>query len=75
MQHDVRECAHRARRTAEDLCFSVVCANRAEKRKVLNAVSKKAKDQLAVRFVPPAVVGKWRARVDSMQAAVKHVLR
>lgn len=79
MPHDVREYVHRVGRTARagknGRCCSLVCSDKTDERKVLNAVAKKARDRLVARTVPPAVVMKWRNWIDSMQPNLKKVLR
>ena len=79
MPFELKEYVHRVGRTARagasGRCCSLVCSDRADERKVLNLVAKKAKSKLAARVVPPAVVGKWRAWIDSMEEAVKQVLK
>ena len=79
MPFELKEYVHRVGRTARagasGRCCSLVCSDRADERKVLNAVAKKAKSKLVARVVPPGVVGKWRAWIDSMEEAVKQVLK
>lgn len=79
MPRELVEYVHRAGRTAragaDGRVCSLVCSDRADERRVLNAVAKRAQARLSARTVPAAVVGKYRALVDSLAAALKKVLR
>jgi ATP-dependent RNA helicase DDX27 len=79
MPTDVTEYVHRVGRTARagavGRACSIVCSGSNDERRVLKLVAKRAKSQLSARVVQPAVVGKWRAWIDSLDSAVKAVLK
>lgn len=79
MPTDVKEYVHRVGRTARagraGRACSLVCTGVNDERRVLKAVAKRASGKLVARVVPASVVGKWKAWVDGVQAAVKAVLK
>lgn len=79
MPAEVKEYVHRVGRTAraghEGRACSIVCSGNNDERKILKGVSKRAQGQLSARIVPPSVIGKWRAWIDSLEGSVKKVLK
>lgn len=79
MPSDVKEYIHRVGRTAragqEGRACSIVCSGNNDERKLLKGVAKRAQGQLTARIVPPSVIGRWRAWIDSLEPAVKAVLK
>lgn len=76
---EVKEYVHRVGRTAragkEGRACSIVCSGNNDERKLLKGIAKRAQGQLSARIVPPSVIGKWRAWIDSLEKAVKAVLK
>lgn len=79
MPTEVKEYVHRVGRTARagnaGRACSIVCSGNNDERKILKAIAKRAKGKLSARVVPPTVIGKWRAWIDSLEPAVKTVLK
>jgi ATP-dependent RNA helicase DDX27 len=79
MPSEVTEYVHRVGRTARagatGRACSIVCTSSNDERKVLRMVAKRAQNQLSARVVQAAVLGKWRAWIDSHEQAVKAVLK
>eukprot|EP00177_Eucheuma_denticulatum_P001158 GFKZ01002087.1.p1 GENE.GFKZ01002087.1~~GFKZ01002087.1.p1 ORF type:complete len:712 (+),score=115.76 GFKZ01002087.1:90-2138(+) len=76
---EVKEYVHRVGRTAragnQGRACSIICSGNNDERKLLKAVAKRAQGKLSARIVPPTVIGKWRAWVDSLGSAVNTVLK
>lgn len=79
MPTEMKEYVHRVGRTARagraGRACSIVCTSVNDERKVLKAVAKRANSNLAARVVPAAVIGKWKAWVDSVESAVRSILK
>lgn len=79
MPTELKEYVHRVGRTARagnaGRACSIICSGNNEERKLLKGVAKRAQGKLSARIVPPAVIGKWRAWIDSLEKAVKGVLK
>lgn len=79
MPAEVKEYVHRVGRTAragnQGCACSIVCSRNNDERKILKGVAKRAQGQLSARIVPPSVIGKWRAWIDSLEPAVKIVFK
>lgn len=76
---EVKEYVHRVGRTAragnQGRACSIICSGNSDERKLLKVVAKRAQGKLSARIVPPTVIGKWRAWIDSLGAAVNTVLK
>eukprot|EP00172_Hildenbrandia_rubra_P001677 Plantae.Rhodophyta-Hildenbrandia_rubra.ctg2247.p1 GENE.Plantae.Rhodophyta-Hildenbrandia_rubra.ctg2247~~Plantae.Rhodophyta-Hildenbrandia_rubra.ctg2247.p1 ORF type:complete len:659 (-),score=162.08 Plantae.Rhodophyta-Hildenbrandia_rubra.ctg2247:1322-3298(-) len=79
MPSDIKEYVHRVGRTAragaDGRACSLVCTSENAETKLLRKLARSAKQKLSARTVPPASIGKWRARIDGWETQIKEILK